>query len=278
MNFDIITIDSFYIIFNNTGFYITSENDISISLVYINSDISTAGDGDKVLEFNADTTSGTVWFNISGFPVGNSYVIKRDGNEISTPTANSSGFISFSNNVWSLHQFEIFQDGEASGDIISPQISNIEITLSNQIDTEADFGWENITCTVTDNVGVDTVSVNITYPNATTIKQIMTNIIGSDQYYYNISFSQYGNYSYYIWADDTSNNTDISSISSFSLPPNWDIDNDGSCNVFDYVLISNHYGETGSAGWIREDVDNNGQIQVFDLVMVSTYYSVTWWE
>ena len=63
----------------------------------------------------------------------------------------------------------------------------------------------------------------------------------------------------------------------FSLPPNWDINNDGRCSVFDYVLISNRYSDTGSQGWIREDVDNNGQIQVLDLVFVSGYYGQIWW-
>jgi len=42
------------------------------------------------------------------------------------------------------------------------------------------------------------------------------------------------------------------------------------------VLISNHYGETGAQGWIREDVDNNRQIQVLDLVLVSGHYGGTW--
>jgi len=62
------------------------------------------------------------------------------------------------------------------------------------------------------------------------------------------------------------------------MPPNWDVNNDGGCTVFDYVLISNKYGNTGSSGWVREDVDNNGQIQVFDMVLLSNYYGSLWWE
>ena len=100
------------IIFNTTGFYVTSDNDISITLVYIDDDITGAGDGDKVLEFYASTTGGNVWFNISGFPVGNDYVVNRDDITIASPTSNGSGYISFSNDVWSEHLFEIFQDGE----------------------------------------------------------------------------------------------------------------------------------------------------------------------
>ena len=93
----------------------------------------------------------------------------------------------------------------------------------------------------------------------------------------NTTLFDFGNYTYSIWADDTSGNTDLSSTVAFSKSPNWDINNDGSCTVFDYVLISNYYGSTGTQGWIREDVDNNGQIQVFDMVVLSGYYGINWW-
>ncbi len=86
----------------------------------------------------------------------------------------------------------------------------------------------------------------------------------------------YGNYSYLAWANDTSNNMKTSSASDFSQPPNWDIDNNGECNVYDLVLVSNYYGETGTSGWIREDVDNNGEIQVMDLVLLSEQYDESW--
>ncbi len=90
MNFNSITISSSYIIFNTTGFYLTSDNDIDISLVYINSDITNAANGDKILEFYASTTSGNVWFNLSGFPAGRSYTINRSSTIIDTPTSNDS--------------------------------------------------------------------------------------------------------------------------------------------------------------------------------------------
>jgi hypothetical protein len=61
------------------------------------------------------------------------------------------------------------------------------------------------------------------------------------------------------------------------MPPNWDINSDGMCAIFDFVLISNHYGENGAGGWIREDADNNGVIQVLDLVYVSNHYAESWW-
>jgi len=125
MNFENITISSSYIIFNDTGFYVSSGNDITITLVYINDDIAGAGDGEKVLEFYGDTIVGTVWFNLSGFPAGNDYVVDRSSISIATPTANGSSFISFTNSVWSSQLFEIFQVGDGVGNN-QPAVSNIQ--------------------------------------------------------------------------------------------------------------------------------------------------------
>jgi len=111
MDFSSIAISSSHVIFNNTGSYVTSDNDIDIELIYINDDITDANDGDLVLEFYADTTSGNVLLDISGFPAGRNYIVKRDGITIATSTANSSGYISFINDIWSEHLFEIFHVG-----------------------------------------------------------------------------------------------------------------------------------------------------------------------
>jgi hypothetical protein len=278
MEFSLITIDSSYIIFNTTGFYITSDNDIGITLVYIHSDFSTASNGHKVLEFYATTSSGTVWFNLSGFVAQRNYTINRSGSTLATATANASGYISFSNDVWSEHLIEIVQSSSGDSDVSSPVISNINLDNSDPLDTDASFGWVNITCDVTDNIAVDCVFLNISHPNGS-YTNVSFNERGSNSYTYNSSsaFSTYGSYSYFIWANDTSSNIDTSSSYSFSMPPNWDTNNDGEVSVFDYVLISNHYGETGDTGWIREDVDNSGQIQVMDFVLVSEHFGETWW-
>jgi hypothetical protein len=276
MDFSIIIIDSTYIIFNDTGFYLTAPNDITITLVYINDDIAGAGDGDKVVEFNADTSGGNVLFDLSGFTASTDYIVKRNGTQIANPTANGSGYISFSNNIWSSHSFEISQDGEGPGDTTAPETSNMNVAQSDPIDTESGFGWENFTCTVTDNVEVNNVFINITCSGSSTTNVSMTKISGTDQYYYNTILS-HGNYTYFIWANDTSDNTDVSSGSTLFVPPNWDINKDGGCIVLDLNLVSNHFDETGAAGWIREDVDNNGEIKVLDIVFLSNNYGETWW-
>jgi hypothetical protein len=163
-------------------------------------------------------------------------------------------------------------------DSAPPQISSIARTTSNPLDTNSLYGWVNVTCAVTDNVAVSQAILKIHNPSGSWNNVSMV-ARGSGQYYYRstTAFSTVGNYSYYIWAKDTSNNTNSSSSVAFSMPPNWDINNDGTCTILDLVLVSNHYGEIGSVGWIREDADNNGKVQVIDLVFVSNHFGVSWW-
>jgi uncharacterized repeat protein (TIGR02543 family) len=163
-------------------------------------------------------------------------------------------------------------------DSAPPQISGITRTTSNPLDTNPTYGWVNVSCTVTDNIAVSQVTLRIhtlggSWNNVSMVAK------GSGQYYYRstTAFSTAGNYSYSIRATDSSNNANISSNILFSMPANWDINSDGMCAIFDFVLISNQYGQTGSNGWIREDADNNGIIQVLDLVSVSNHYGESWW-
>jgi hypothetical protein len=165
------------------------------------------------------------------------------------------------------------------GDITAPVISNVVITTSEPVDTDPLFGWVKISCDVTDNVAVDEVFVNISNPDGSW-NNVSLNSGGGNSFIVNSSvlFSEFGNYSYYLWAIDSSDNNVDSSSFYLSIAPNWDIDNDGIVNVVDLILVSNHYDETSDPGWIREDVDNNGEVLVFDLVLVSNHYGEMWWE
>ena len=156
-----------------------------------------------------------------------------------------------------------------------PVMSDFSVSSSDPLDTDASYGWVNFSCVVTDDE-LNLVQLNYTDRNGVSTNVSMNEGSGN-QYYYNTSLSEYGNYSYVIWSNDTSGNANISSVFWYSLPPNWDINNDGNVTVFDFTLISNHFGETGSNGWIREDVDNNGEITVLDIVQCSNHYNDGWW-
>lgn len=371
MDFSSISIDSSFIKFNDTGFYIDSDNDLNIIVSYIRSEIHSATDGDKIVSFSAETSSGSVWFNMSGFSAGTSYLVKKDSVDFTTVVANASGFISFSNNQWSKHDFDIHQDGDSNslpnapsdpspadlaidvvadtmlswactdpdGDSLSfdvyfdttnppvskqasnisensfnpgslsydetyywtirawdehgakqdgdlwsfstiasvddepPVISNEAVVFSDPIDTV--IGWVNISCDVSDDVAVDLVMLNISYPNGST-DNISLIDAGDGVYYFNTTFSAPGIYDYFFFAEDTNGNTVVSTPISFTMYANWDINMDGVCDILDLLSVSNKFGLSGPPGWIREDVNNDGEVRVLDLVILDSYLNETY--
>jgi len=93
-------------------------------------------------------------------------------------------------------------------DIKKPKIKDI---TSSPIVQDPN-GWINITCNVTDNIKVNKVMVNITYPDNSVISVIM-----NENYYYNFTYGDIGTYSYFIWANDTNGNENTSSIKYFNI-------------------------------------------------------------
>ena len=98
-----------------------------------------------------------------------------------------------------------------------PEISDVKATPMYQIIG----GWVNISCNITDVLGVDTVSVNISYPNGTILNQTMNSIPSglpyTDLYYYNNNYSTIGIYSYFIWTRDTQGNQNVSQNHTFTI-------------------------------------------------------------
>ena len=173
---------------------------------------------------------------------------------------------------WECQTFS-FTTGSPNNDTLPPQISSVSLGTSSPLDTDSHFGWENFSCNVIDNSLVSSVRLLITNPDASLKNVLMTNRIGTNTYFSNWSFHLSGTYDYVIQASDSNNNTGFSEHNIFWLPSDWDINCDGQCNILDLVMVSNHYGATGSDGWIREDMDNNGVINVLDIGLISNYYS-----
>lgn len=200
-----------------------------------------------------------------------------------TKTCPITGLTAFTTYTWYVH----VSDGQQwtnhtysfttqDLDATPPQITTITLQASDPIDITPGFGWENISAVVTDNHQVDSVVLIITTPTNTTQHIPMQRLGSQTTYYHNTTFTQYGNYSYSPWANDTSNNQNTTQTYFFALSPNWDINNDGTCSMTDFIFVSNAFGQTGPNGWIREDIDNNGAINIFDLVLLSNQYGNHW--
>ena len=104
-------------------------------------------------------------------------------------------------------------------DTISPEITSVlDVPDPQNID-----GWVNISCTVTDNIEVSTVKVDITC-SSFSVNTTMINIMGTNDYYYNATYSTDGTYNYFIWANDNSENGKTSAVYNFRIngPPTAD--------------------------------------------------------
>ena len=115
MTFDEIKGNSDWIKFDYIYFNISSANSINLSLSYLNSNVDGCDCGEKIVEFTANTTAGTVYFNLSGFSNGEYYDVLRDDIFYTRCVANASGGIYFSNSVWSDHTFSVLKACNCTG-------------------------------------------------------------------------------------------------------------------------------------------------------------------
>jgi len=104
-----------------------------------------------------------------------------------------------------------------------PMLSNPPDILNIATDPSLEEinGYINITCEITATFGLNDAKVNVLYPDLSSINQTMTNIVGTDSYYYNTSYSNPGFYDYYVWAKDTNNDATTSNVFTFEIgiPP-----------------------------------------------------------
>lgn len=165
-------------------------------------------------------------------------------------------------------------NGSVISNDIFPSIEDVSIGQSTPYDTDASYGWCRFQCTVNDN-DIDQVYHQLTYPDGSVVNKSM-NSMSSSEFSLNLSGLTHGAYSFLISACDTDGNWNSTDSFSFLLPPNWDISVDGFVDIIDLLMISNHYAESGSAGWIREDVDNDGIVSISDFLFVSNRYNWDW--
>jgi len=55
-----------------------------------------------------------------------------------------------------------------------------------------------------------------------------------------------------------------------------DINNDGWVDYLDASHFVNHYGESGSPGWIRDDINRDGFVDYLDASQLVSKYALTW--
>lgn len=59
-----------------------------------------------------------------------------------------------------------------------------------------------------------------------------------------------------------------------TIPPIvYDLNGDGRVNIMDVTMITNHWGETGTPGWIPEDVNRDGVIDKRDVDALGDHWT-----
>ena len=61
-------------------------------------------------------------------------------------------------------------------------------------------------------------------------------------------------------------------LSGWLMYPPWDINQDGVVNYLDVSLLVNHYGDTGTPGWIPEDINQDGIVNYLDVSLLVNHY------
>ncbi|KAA0004495.1 MAG: PKD domain-containing protein [Thermoplasmata archaeon] len=98
-------------------------------------------------------------------------------------------------------------------DIFPPDIVGLQASPQIQIPG----GSVNITCQIIDNVEVNSTFINITLANGSYLNNSLGRIGNTTHYYFNLTYSEKGVYYYYVWANDTSNNSVKSGLHKFVI-------------------------------------------------------------
>ncbi len=146
-------------------------------------------------------------FSIFQNKTGNTYYCKKTYTQLGEHSFTIFAVDTSNNkNTSSLHTFEV-------EDKTPPSISSIEThPIVKDIDKKV-----NISATVTDNVAVADVFLNITYPDASTQNFSIFQNKTDNTYYCNRTYTQLGEHSFTIFAVDTSNNGNSSDIYRFNM-------------------------------------------------------------
>ncbi len=69
---------------------------------------------------------------------------------------------------------------------------------------------------------------------------------------------------------------DFENAVSAPVCPDWDINQDGRCDVGDVAVIGLFWLETNTPGWTRADVNRDGRVDVGDIVTIGLHWMETW--
>jgi hypothetical protein len=155
-------------------------------------------------------------------------------------------------------------------DTVPPEITNVGAAPPFQIQGLPVM----ISCDVTDYSGVNMVTLDITGPTGYPRQNTTMTKGAGDTYYCEQTYSIRGEYSYYIWAEDTNGFSIQSDLYQFIIGQCGDANGDGMINVSDAVYIINYVFVPGAPTpdpLCSADVNGDGLVNISDAVYIINY-------
>ncbi len=174
-----------------------------------------------------------------------------------------------------LHGGDFLPLTNITTDLEPPVITNIDATERYNASTCL---WDvSLSAEITDNKGVASVVVNISYNDGSYANVSMqpegTTYTCAEAY--GAVGQQAGICSFVIYALDITGNGNTNT-SSLYIPPNWDPNGGHVVDVGDVVVVTQHWLDSGSGpGWIRADTYPTNRVDVADLVNVTQHWGPT---
>lgn len=83
----------------------------------------------------------------------------------------------------------------------------------------------------------------------------------------------YANVHFQVSDSKLTDSEDITITVTVNNPLEADVNSDGAVNSLDMIRIGQHWGETGTDGWIREDINQDGTVSVLDATLVGQHWT-----
>lgn len=234
--------------------------------------VDSVAEGSLLSQDGASTyfSSGTI-DNVSGTVSGVAGAITTPGQTVSTTetfavitmtagTAGGTSLLTLSNVVV----------GDINGQSVDISVVNGQVTINqapvlNSIGARSDNEGDLLTFTIS---GTDANGDNLTY-SASSLPDGASFDAGTMTFTWTPRYDQAGVYSVRFEVTDgqLTDYEDID-ITVNQLYEDWDVNEDGSANVLDMVLIGQHWGESGLTGWILADANEDGTVSVLDMIII----------
>ena len=253
----------------DSGYIILTIDNLPPELSNLNDSPDPQENGDYVnisVDVTDDIGVETVWVNIT----------HPDGSWTNVSMMNGTGdkwYLNAPYNDLGIYSYTVWANDTNNWNSTGPREFTIKDrdgpyfnNLNDAPDPQENGGFVNITGDVTDDIAVDTVWINITYPDGSSTNISMFPGAG-DKWYFVTSYDDLGIYTYTIWANDTSDNWNSTSLATFTIQ-----DTDGP-----YLDNLNDVPDPQENGdYVNITVDVTDDIGVEEVWVVITYPDSSW--